>query len=62
MTPMFVTFELNGQIFKNYLLKVKKTNFTDAALKNEIETVTGFADVKVISFKRAKKVGRRYVL
>lgn len=61
MTPMFVTFKLNGQLYENYLLRVKKTNFTPAALKNEIETVTGFKGVEVIKFKKAIKKGRRYV-
>lgn len=62
MTPVFVTFELNGEVYENYLLHVKKTAFTVAALKDEVEFVTGHRNVKVIDFKRAKKVGRRYVI
>lgn len=61
MTPMFVTFELNGELYENYLIRVKKTAFTKAAMKTEVEVVTGFTNVKVIDFKRARKVGRRYV-
>lgn len=62
MTPVFVTFELNGEVYENYLLYVKKTAFTAAAMKNEVEQVTGYTEVKVIDFKRARKVGRRYVI
>ena len=62
MTPMFVTFELNGTLFEDFLLHVKKTNFTDAAMEEEVKRVVGKQDVKVIDFKRARKVGRRYVV
>jgi hypothetical protein len=43
---------------------VKKSNFTDAAMRTEIAVVTGYGeeDVTIVHFERAKKVGRRYVI
>lgn len=64
MTPMFVTFIVAGRLYENYLLRVKKSNFTDAAMRTEIAVVTGYGeeDVTIVHFERAKKVGRRYVI
>lgn len=64
MAPMIVTFKIAGLLVENFVLKVKKTNFTLAALAAEVAVVTGYNEdeIEIVTFRRAKKVGRRYLV